>query len=218
MFCQQLKIHNENMTRTSHETYLGEIVSCDGRNDLNIENRRNKGIGAISQIFTTLKQVHCEVALIMRDTMLISKLIFPSEIWYNITKQQFKKLEVIDERFMRKFLDVPSSTSLIILYIDCGKTNIKLLIKMRRMMYYWQIVNLNKEELVSMFYTAQTFRPVKNDWVVQLAKDKADLGIQNMKDEDVRKIPQQKFKTFLKNKINQIRYTNLREIQEKQSK
>ena len=81
---QQHKVRNENMTRKTYETYLGEIVSSDARNDSNVENRRNKGIGEVSQIFTTLKQVmvghfHCEVTLIMRDTMLISKIIYSSE-------------------------------------------------------------------------------------------------------------------------------------------
>ena len=221
--CQQLKVHNENMTRKTYETYLGEIVSSDARNDSNVENRRNKGIGAVSQIFTTLKQVmlghfHCEVALIMRDTMLISKMIYSSEIWYNITKQQYRKLEEIDEMFMRKLLDVPSSAPRISLYIECGKTNIQLIIMMRRMLYYWHIVNMNSNELVFRFYTAQTLRSVKHDWVLQIAKDKADLGMMNMSDEDVRKISKQKFKSFIQNKVNQLRCKNLKEIQEKQSK
>ena len=62
---------------------LGDIICNNGKNDLNIEKRRNNGIGAVSSIMSTLKQVmlghfHFEVGLIMRDTMLISKMIYLS--------------------------------------------------------------------------------------------------------------------------------------------
>ena len=69
----------------------------------------------------------------------------------------------------------------------CGKTNIQLMIIMRKKMYYWQIVNMNSDELVYSEYTAKTVHTVKLNWVLQIVKDKADLGIKNMSDEDARK-------------------------------
>ena len=113
-FCQDLKVHGESMSKRQFETYLGDIVSVDAKNDHNLEKRKNNGIGAISQIMSTVKQVtlghyHFEVTLIMRDSILISKMIYSSEIWYNLTKHQFTKLEKIDEMFMRRILDLPSS-------------------------------------------------------------------------------------------------------------
>ena len=165
-----------------------------------------------------LGHYHFEVALIMRDAILISKMIYSSEIWYNITKQQYSKLETIDEMFLRKLLDLPSSTPRISLYSECGKTPIKYLIKTRRLMFYWHVLQLNSDELVFRFFTAQKLRPVKNDWVLQIEKDKADVGLENMADEDIKKISNQKFKTFLKTKINQLKIKEFKEVQKKQSK
>ena len=68
------------------------------------------------------------------------------------------------------------------------------------------------------FFTAQKLRPVKNDWVLQIEKDKADVGLEKMADEDIKKISKQKFKTFLKTKINQLEIKEFKEVQKKQSK
>ena len=87
----------------SYETYLGDIVCNSGSNDRNIENRYNQGIGSVSQIVTILNQVslghyHYEIVLVLRDTILVSKLVFSSENWYNLTEKQVSKLERIDEK------------------------------------------------------------------------------------------------------------------------
>ena len=148
---------------------------------------------------------HFEVGLIMRDTMLISKMIYSSKIWYNITKQQYSKLEEIDEMFMRKLLDLPSSAPRISLYNECGKTQIKYLIKIRRLMYYWHVLHLDSSELVHKFYSAQKLKPVRNDFVLQIEQDKSDLGLRNMSDEDIYKIPKEKFKSCILAKIDQLK-------------
>ena len=222
-FCQDLKVHKDVMNKKQFETYLGDVVSNDATNDLNVEKRRNNGIGAVSQIMSTVSQVmlghyHFEVALIMHDAILISKMIYSSEIWYNITKQQYSKLETIDEMFMRKLLDLPSSAPRISLYNECGKTPIKYLIKARRLMFYWHVLQLNSDELVFRFYTAQKLRSVKNDWVLQIDRDKTDIGLKNMSDEEIRQISKQKFKSFVKKKINEMKCKEFKEIQSKQSK
>ena len=208
--CSDLKVHGNIMRKKCSETYLGDIICNNGRNDLNIEKRRNNGIGAVSSILSTLKQVmlghfHFEVGLIMRDTMLISKMIYSSEIWYNVTKQQYSKLEEIDEMFMRKLLDLPSSAPRISLYNECGKTQIKYLIKVRRLMYYWHVLHLDSSELVYKFYSAQKLKPVKNDFVIQIEQDKSDLGLKNLSDDDIKKISREKFRSCILSKIDQLK-------------
>ena len=45
------------MEKVSSDTYLGDIVSSDGKNRLNIESRVAKGLGIVSQIMDILKCV-----------------------------------------------------------------------------------------------------------------------------------------------------------------
>ena len=106
------------MNVTSYEIYLGDIVCSSGSNDRNVERRYNQGVGSVAQITTMLSQVslghyHFEIGLVLRDTVLISKLVFNSEIWYNFTEKQMSKLEQIDEMFFRKLFSLAKSATTI---------------------------------------------------------------------------------------------------------
>jgi hypothetical protein len=54
---QVMKVHNHVMKVKEYETYLGDIICKTGSNDRNVENRRNQGISAISQIKSMLNRV-----------------------------------------------------------------------------------------------------------------------------------------------------------------
>ena len=102
------------MKKTDSEVYLGEIISSSGSNEKNIANKSNQGVGAVSQIFSSLSQIslghyYYDIAFIMRDSILVSKLVSSSEIWYNVTDSQYSKLEEIDEMFLSKIFEVPKS-------------------------------------------------------------------------------------------------------------
>ena len=45
------------MKTAEHETYLGDVICSSGKNEENISNKANYGVGAISQIFSMLSQV-----------------------------------------------------------------------------------------------------------------------------------------------------------------
>ena len=72
--------------------YLGDIISVIGRNIKNIKARVAKGKGINSRILSILNgipfgQYFFEVALILRNSLLVSSLLCSSESWYNITKE-----------------------------------------------------------------------------------------------------------------------------------
>ena len=53
-------------------TYLGDIISGDGTNKLNIENRISKGVGKIAQIMSMLERVslgkhYFKIAFLFRE-------------------------------------------------------------------------------------------------------------------------------------------------------
>ena len=59
---------------------------------------------------TSLGQYYFEIALILRESILVSKLLFNSEVWYNLSNKQIEKLEQIDEIYLRKILNCPKTT------------------------------------------------------------------------------------------------------------
>ena len=56
--CHELRVNNLTMKRSTKETYLGEILSSDGKINDNITGRHNKGIGAANTIISLLKEVY----------------------------------------------------------------------------------------------------------------------------------------------------------------
>ena len=95
----------EIMEEKSEEKYLGDILSADGKNIKNIKARVAKGKGIISRILTLIDgipfgQFYFEVAMILRESLLISSMLFNSEAWYNVTKPEIELLETVDSQFL----------------------------------------------------------------------------------------------------------------------
>ena len=82
-------VHDDLIKTSSDIQYLGDWVSPKLDNRKNIEKGANKGIGTASQILSLLRHVSLvyffvEIGLIFRDSMLIRKLLFNSEIWLDL--------------------------------------------------------------------------------------------------------------------------------------
>ena len=67
-------------------------------------------------------------------------------------------------------------------------------------MYWWQIENLDKEKMLYKFLMAQKNKPVKNDWILKIEKDKADLKI-DTNDDTLLKMSKGVFKNFIRKKV-----------------
>ena len=92
--------------------YLGDVISKDGRNLKNIQARVNKGVGIVKKILTMLDGIpfgkfYFEAAVILRNSLLVSSMLFNSEAWYNITKAEMELLETVDLMLLRGILNQP---------------------------------------------------------------------------------------------------------------
>ena len=207
---------------TDSEKYLGDIVSSDGKNTKNIQNRQNKGQGACTQVLQILESIffgnfYFQAAVILRNSLLISTMLFNSEAWYNVTSVEFERLEKIDETCMRKVLNAPFATPKIMLYLELGVLPIRYIVKSRRMNYLHYILNENKQSLVYQFLQVQLQQPIKKDWGSQVRKDieELNLGVQL---EDIENIPKNTFKKLVKTKIKEHAFKYLMNKKKSKSK
>ena len=53
--CPILKVKNSDMKTASKETYLGDVLTTDGKINVNIQSRCDKGQGIINQSISMLK-------------------------------------------------------------------------------------------------------------------------------------------------------------------
>ena len=61
-----------------------------------------------------------EVAVILRNSLLVSSLLSNSEAWYNVTKSELDYLETVNLMLLRNILKAKKSTPKEMLYIELG--------------------------------------------------------------------------------------------------
>ena len=61
-----------------------------------------------------------EVGIIMRETLLVSSMLFNAEAWYNLTNAEIDLLKTVDLMLMRNFLKALKLTRKDILYFELG--------------------------------------------------------------------------------------------------
>ena len=81
--CPTLSVDDQDMKTSSSETYLGDILTNYSKIDQNIQARYNKGIGAISNIFSLLQETsfgpyYFETAMLFRSSMLVNSVVCSS--------------------------------------------------------------------------------------------------------------------------------------------
>ena len=75
--CPELYVHGSPMQYVQSETYLGDVISSDGTNTLNIKKRISKGNGILAQLKGILDTVsfgvhYFKIALLLRESILLN--------------------------------------------------------------------------------------------------------------------------------------------------
>ena len=181
-FCPTLKVHGTIMPEVTEETYLGDLLTSDGKNTKNIKCRVSKGIGIISQIMNLLEKISFgphlfEIAMLLRDSMLINGTINNAEIWYNLTETEVQEFENIDNLFFRRLLEVPKSAPIEAYFLELGAIPIGVIIKARRVNYLHSVLSREKTSMLYTFFISQWNNPYKGDWTELVQRDLEDLNI-----------------------------------------
>ena len=128
--CPQLLVHGTKMVEVDHDTYLGDIVTADGKNTMNIKKRISKGIGIISDIMNILERVtfgeyYFKIAMVLRESKFINGILTNTEIWYGLTEAETNEIEDLDTLLLRKILNTKFSVLKESLYLELGCLKIK---------------------------------------------------------------------------------------------
>ena len=220
--CPALKVHGTVMPEVSEETYLGDILSNDGKNTKNVENRISKGIGIINNIFNLLENIvfgnhYFEIALLLRESMLINGILTNAEIWYNLSKSEIEKFESLDRLFFRRLLSVAETTPKEAFYLEMGVIPINILLKSRRVKYLHSILKKNKNGMLYNVFITQWNNPCKGDWTEQVKTDLEDLNIP-CSFNYIESKSKESFRRLVKTKTEEMTLTHLKTLQLKHSK
>ena len=164
------------------EKYLGDVISHDGRNIKNIKARVNKGTGLVNNIMTKLEGIpfgkyYFEVAMILRNSLLVSSVLCNSEAWYNVTGSELDYLESVDLMLLRKILNTPKTTPKQMIYLELGCLPLRDIVRKRRLLFLHYILNENPDSLIHRFFKAQQKFRNKKDWVSTVIYDLEQLEL-----------------------------------------
>ena len=144
-----------------------------------------------------------KIAKILREAMLINGMLFCADVWYNVSEQNLRKMEKIDESLLRKIINAHSKTAIEALYLELGCFPIRFHLMSKRVNYLHYILNFKKSDLLSKFFEAQSKNPTKGDWILQVIEDLNSLGISTDFDK-IRKYKKNTFKNLVKEKTKSL--------------
>ena len=143
---------------------------------------------------------HYEVAMVFRNSLLLSTLLTNTESWYSLTLKDVSELEKVDEALLRGILEAPAKTPIEALYLELGATPIKFLLMIRRINYLHHILMQEEGSMLYEVLMAQIEAPVKGDWVHLVRQDIQNLNL-NMTFEDIATFSKQQLKAILKEAV-----------------
>ena len=220
--CPTLKVHGTIMPEVTEDVYLGDIISCDGKNTKNVKSRISKGLGIINQIFNLLENItfgchFFETALLLRDSMLLNGSLTNSEIWYNFSAGEVEEFESLDRLFFRRLLETPVTTPTESYYLEFGILPVSIVIKARRINYLHSILKKDKKGMVFSFFITQWYSPSPGDWTEQVRQDLNDFNIPCSFDL-IESKSAEAFKSLVKKKAKEFAFKELLNKKAKHSK
>ena len=215
-------VGEELMEESQGEKYLGDIVSNDGRNMKNIQSRVNKGKGIVSRIMTLLEgipfgQYYFEVAVILRNSLLVSSLLTNSEAWYNVSKAELDYLETVDELLLRSILKAPKTTPKEMLYLELGCFPLRNLIQKRRISFLYYLLHQDPESMLYKFLQSQLRNRNIKDWTSTVLQDLKELKW-DMNMDEIKNMKKSEFKRMLKEKTEEKSINDLNVVKSGHSK
>ena len=220
--CQTLKVNGCKMRNTNQEKYLGDYIDKSGSSRPNIEYRKSRGYGILSNIIAIINEVplaHWKVqaGLSLRQAMLINGILFNSEAWHGVDEKDIMVLEKVDEALIRSILSAHPKIPLEALYLETKSVPIRFIVASRRIMYLHEILQRDEYEMVRQTYEAQKTQPIQGDFVNLVLKDCEKIGLK-MTDSEIQRTTKQKFKSIVKIKVQKAAFEYLKTMQHTHTK
>ena len=145
---------------------------------------------------------HFEIAVILRNALLISSVLSNSEVWYGLTKYDTGLLEQLDEMWIRNLFVCSRNVSKDLLYLELGLVPIRYIIKARRQIYLHHILQQKEDSLLYSFFVAQMKSPNTNDWVSTMLEDQEELGI-DLGLQEIKAMTKSRFSSLVREKTQE---------------
>ena len=116
---------------------------CEGGQSGCCPYRGNQGI--VSEIMDILENIslgpyYINVALLLRNSLLVNGMLFNTDVWYNLSSKDIKELSNVDRHLLCRILKTPTSTPQESLYLELGIEEFDVILSKRRLLYFHDVI------------------------------------------------------------------------------
>ena len=115
------------------------------------------------------------MGLKLRQAKLLNGMLFSSEGWQGLGKDDLKCLGKVDEALLRALLLCHPKTPLEFLYLETGSVKISDIVSSRRLNYLQTLLARDEEELTNRVLRGQEIQPTPGDYILLVKDDCAKI-------------------------------------------
>ena len=190
-----------NMQYSTNYKYLGHYISNENNNMTHINKMVEKSRTIKMRIFNCLQQLKFgkyffEVGIILMKSILRPSILYSIETCYNLTENEMRKLEQVEEDFLVQLAKTKKTCPKSQLYLEFGIYPCRFEVMKLRILFYYTIMNEEKNSLLYNFLNLQKQSPVRNDWYSEVRKNMKYLEL-HLSDDQIQSISKWKLKSML---------------------
>ena len=199
---------------------LGDKVNERGNNKDMIEDRVKNAKAAMANCLSMCNEVTLGLffvtsALILYDSVFLATLLSNCGTWRNLSKEDYKKLEITQLRYLKRVMKAPLSTPNAFVYLECGALPVRQIIHIRQLSFLHHILHLQSDDPVRKVFEAQKLLPYEKNWANEVLPL---LGEYDLSEYDIDSISKDAWKDIVKHNITQVAQTQLSSVIKEKSK
>ena len=164
---------------TNNAMILGYNFNNKGNPESHLEQKETETISMMANMGLSISENNMD-RVYLNSLLVIYRKCFVQKLLYGLAgvalnNEQYEKVETIDRKVIRNFLNLPSSTPKSSLYNELGIIPIRFILWKRKLSMWWRLNQQNTNTLLKNCKNQQINRGMP--WVLGIAKIAAKLGI-----------------------------------------
>ena len=152
------------------------------------------------------------VCLLLYQSLFLSTMLFNSQTWSNLRKNDLEQLRIIQSKFLKKIIGVPNSACSAFTYLELGVIPMEYEIHKRQIKYLQRILQLEGGDPVREVFMFQMHQRqngiMENNWW----SDVSELMVRYEIDcslEEIRTMTKEQFKKLVNTKVENVAFLDL---------